>query len=152
RMAVQSFNAFYFVFIIAIVVGLSVLLSRLYKPDNLNDRRKILWILWGMVIGLPPLLFLNGVAQIRGIKVPHALAMTVGLLSLLFPTAFGYAIVKHRVMDVGVALRRSVKYFLASRMVQILEAIILATLLFYLLVPVLQSYSSRLGLNGIVVN
>jgi sigma-B regulation protein RsbU (phosphoserine phosphatase) len=134
-MATNAFNAFYLVFLAAIIIGLGLLYSRFYRTNSKKNKVKMSWVLLGIVIGLPPLLLLNGLGGIVGIKFSRESAMAAGLASLIFPLTFGYAIVKHRVIDIRWVLRLSVKYILVSRIVHAIESVIIVILLYYFLLP-----------------
>jgi sigma-B regulation protein RsbU (phosphoserine phosphatase) len=80
--------------------------------------RKTRVILWGTVAGLGPMLLLNLAGLLVG-KPPYAFLFWVwapaAIAVFLLPLSFAYAVVKHRVLEIPVLLRRSARYFLAQR-------------------------------------
>src|SRR5262245_3724954 len=150
-MATIGFNSFYLLFLAAILIGLALLFFRFNKTNSKINKLKLSWVLLGIVIGLPPLILLNGLGQIIGIEFSHKSAMAAGLVSLVFPLTFGYAIVKHRVLDIRWVLRRSVKYILMSRIVHAIEGVVIVLLLYYFLPPFMIRMGREDSLNTVVV-
>ena len=75
-------------------------------------------VVWGTLLGLVPALALQVVSLVLR-RPPAALgfwvwAPAVIALSLL-PLSYAYAVVKHRVLEVPVLLRRSARYLLVQR-------------------------------------
>jgi hypothetical protein len=96
--------------------------------------RKTRVILWGAIAGIGPMLLLNLAGLLVG-KPPYAFLFWVwapaALAILLLPLSFAYAVVKHRVLEIPVLLKRSARYFLVQRGFSIL--IILASVVVALL-------------------
>jgi signal transduction histidine kinase len=73
------------------------------------ERRKLRWILWGLLVGFPPYVVLWVIPQIvlkHGL-VPEEIVM---VMSGLIPMAFGVSILKYRVMDIDLIINRSLVY------------------------------------------
>ena len=150
KAATVSFNSFYIIFLIGCLIGVGARSLDLKWAESRQHKRKARLILFGMAIGLPPLVLLNGVAHFFGLTLQTTQAGIVGLLSLVFPAAFGYAIVKHRVMDVRLILRRSVKHLLISRLMLAVEAVLVVLVVYHLVSPFVQRITSTAG-NGALV-
>ena len=92
---------------------------------NVEDRRKLKVMLWGTLVGITPAIVIG---------IPYDLLhQRNSLLAGFHPGAFScfccrlsfaYAVVKHRVMDIPVLLRRSARYFLVERGFAILMLVI----------------------------
>jgi len=80
-----------------------------------EKRRKLRVLLWGTVVGLGPSLTVRAIADFARWEKPPWLDTATVILMLLFPLSFGYAVVKHRVLDVPVLLKRSARYVLVRR-------------------------------------
>ena len=93
--------------------GLSLLLN--VRASDAADRRKLKVVLWGTAIGVPPIVALYAVANNFHVNPPYWLSFVCVFLMLLFPLSFAYAVVKHRVLDVPVLLKRSARYFVVER-------------------------------------
>ena len=83
-----------------------------------DARRKARVIVWGVVCGLSPLLLLLTALYFTGRRfqdTPFWLYAFCVLALFLLPLSFAYAVVKHRVLEIPVLLRRSARYLLVQR-------------------------------------
>lgn len=84
----------------------------------LDVRRKTRVILLGVLVGLVPIVTLQIAVGIFGVP-PQHLPPAFWILSILslfaIPISLGYAVVKHRAMEIPVLLRRSARYLLVRR-------------------------------------
>ncbi len=94
--------------------GLSLLLNVVHA-SNPAERRKLKVVLWGTVIGVPPIVALYALADNFHFDPPYWVSFVCVCLMIVFPLSFAYAVVKHRVMDIPVLLRRSARYFVVER-------------------------------------
>jgi sigma-B regulation protein RsbU (phosphoserine phosphatase) len=81
-------------------------------------RRKTQVIVWGSVAALVPWLILQASAYIfhfGSYSITFWIWAPCVMMMLLLPLSFAYAILKHRVLDVPVLLRRSARYLLVQR-------------------------------------
>jgi sigma-B regulation protein RsbU (phosphoserine phosphatase) len=99
-------------FVLAMV---SLALNAFGPPDV---RRKTRVILFGMLVGLLPIMALQITIGIFGVPIQRLPVMfwVLSILSLFaIPFSLGYAVVKHRAMEIPVLLRRSARYLLVRR-------------------------------------
>jgi sigma-B regulation protein RsbU (phosphoserine phosphatase) len=99
-------------------LGLVSLLWNVLRSPDPDVRRKGRVVVWGTLLGLVPALVLQATAVVLR-RPPAALgfwawAPAVIALSLL-PLSYAYAVIKHRVLEVPVLLRRSARYLLVQR-------------------------------------
>jgi len=96
----------------------SLVWNRLAAPAA-EARRKLSVIVWGTVGGLLPMLLLvvAGIALGRNPFFEFPLLIWASTIAALFliPLSFAYAVVKHRVLEIPVLLKRSVRYLLVRR-------------------------------------
>jgi phosphoserine phosphatase RsbU/P len=78
-------------------------------------RRKSRVILWGTLIGVLPMVIERAAMDFAGYHPSFWVNTVLIVICALYPLSFGYAVVKHRVMDIPVLLRRSARYFLVQR-------------------------------------
>ena len=89
-----------------------------FRAVNPETQRKARVIVWGLACGLLPIMMLGLVISLKGGKVekvsfwPYAFCV---LALFLLPLSFAYAVVKHRVMEIPLLLRRSARYVLVQR-------------------------------------
>ncbi|HEX5413341.1 MAG TPA: SpoIIE family protein phosphatase [Terriglobia bacterium] len=104
-------------------MGLIALVGNAFTAPTPEARRKIRVILWGTLVGVLPISFITALGDFFRIHPPLAVGITLVLLLFLFPLSFAYAVVKHRVLEVPVLLRRGARYLLVLRGFTILLAL-----------------------------
>jgi eukaryotic-like serine/threonine-protein kinase len=97
---------------------LAVLARNYRSVTNANDRRRLRWVVGGTVIGLVPFLAIQ-VANVAGRVLGTPLNLQpffapANLATTAIPLSFGYAIIKHRVFDITLVVRRGLQYLLAK--------------------------------------
>ncbi|MBI4456124.1 MAG: PAS domain S-box protein [Acidobacteria bacterium] len=86
--------------------------SRLH-PESIEQRQQLKWIVGGTLLAIVPFAACYALPFSIGM-IPNSL-LEISILSLtLMPLGFGYAIIKYRLMDVDVILKRGGAYFIAS--------------------------------------
>ena len=80
-----------------------------------KSRRKSRVIFWGTIAGVLPIVIQRAAHDFVGYQGSFWPDALVGLVLLLYPLSFAYAVVKHRVMEIPVLLRRSARYVLVQR-------------------------------------
>jgi sigma-B regulation protein RsbU (phosphoserine phosphatase) len=118
-----------------ITLGFASLIGNAVSATTPEARRKIRVILWGTLIGVVPVSVQRALSDFFHVHPPIPLVVTLVLLLFLFPLSFAYAVVKHRVLEVPVLLRRGARYMLVLRGFTILLALVsIAVLLIFALV------------------
>jgi phosphoserine phosphatase RsbU/P len=105
-------------------LGLVALVGNAFTAPTPDARRKIRVILWGTLVGVLPISFLTALGDFFRIHPPLAVGLTLVILLFLFPLSFAYAVLKHRVLEVPVLLRRGARYVLVLRGFTILLALV----------------------------
>src|SRR5215208_1616646 len=89
--------------------GLLVLLRALSEVRAVTGRRQLRWIVWGTGLGVIP--FAGGYALPYALGASTTLPMELSAIPLsLVPLAFASAIVRYRLMDVEVIVKRALVY------------------------------------------
>jgi phosphoserine phosphatase RsbU/P len=116
----------------SVFLGLISLLCNRFSVSSVDDRRKIRVIFWGTVVGVTPAAVIALAQEVFHAEVSFWLNFAKVILLFLFPLSFAYAVVKHRVLDVPVLLKRSARYFLVERGFVILILVISVGATFWL--------------------
>jgi sigma-B regulation protein RsbU (phosphoserine phosphatase) len=98
-----------------VFLGLVSLLVNRFSVSSKDDLRKIKVIVWGTVVGVTPAVVIALAQEVFYAQTSFWLNFAKVILLFLFPVSFAYAVVKHRVMDVPVLLKRSARYFVVER-------------------------------------
>jgi len=78
-------------------------------------RRKTRVILSGTIVGILPVVIERAAYDFTGYQAPFWIDAAVVIAAILYPLSFAYSIVKHRVLEIPVLLRRSARYVLVQR-------------------------------------
>lgn len=107
-----------------LVAGLGVMIHALGRVRSVTARRQLRWLVWGTALG--------GVPFVLGYIVPYVLGLSpwwpLTLLALplaLMPLAFASAVVRYRLMDVEVIIKRTVVYTAAVVAIAAIYAVLL---------------------------
>ena len=101
-----------------LTLGVASVLWNAIASGNSETRRKSRVILWGTLTAVPAVaLTVSGIVPGQPIYdlFPFWIWAPAVLLLLLMPVSFAYAVVKHRVLEIPVLLRRSARYLLVLR-------------------------------------
>ncbi|HET7106621.1 MAG TPA: SpoIIE family protein phosphatase [Candidatus Acidoferrum sp.] len=95
-------------------------------------RRKSRVILWGTLIAVLPLVLEKAAIDFTEYRPSFWVNTILIIICALYPLSFGYAVVKHRVMEIPVLLRRSARYFLVQRgFIVLLFAVVFSAIAFF---------------------
>ena len=91
------------------IAGLTVLMRALRRVRSATARRQLRWIVWGTAFGAGPFALGYAMPYALGLRVSMPMELSVIPLSLV-PLAFASAIIRYRLMDVEVIVKRSIVY------------------------------------------
>ncbi len=136
----------YFFFSVSIAIILVVIRNYRVTTEP-QQRRRIKWVIVSTIVAsvihLPVIVFL----PVMSPPVQESLLTISWLLILVVPIAWAYAILKHRVLDISVVIRRSIRYLLASRGFILIEVLLAFALLSLLFAGRLGAWLDRFGSN-----
>jgi len=106
RLELQRLETVANVYLVACALaGLIVMLRALTSHRSVTGRRQLRWIVWGSSVGSLPFVLLYVVPLIFG-EPPSPLVSAAGALLGCIPLAFASAIVRYRLMDVEVIIKK----------------------------------------------
>jgi eukaryotic-like serine/threonine-protein kinase len=118
----------------AAVLGILAVIPHRYRQLRDEDqRRRVRWVVYGSSLALLTDLVYLGVSFAEGAAGPR-LALVTNICSAAIPLCMAYAVVKHRVLDIRVAVRGGLRYLLARRALQAAVALPAAVLAYTVLV------------------
>ncbi len=107
-------------FIVGLVAG-AVLLVRTYlTAKNALVRQQMKWVVWGTLIAVMPFTLLYAVVYLSGASTDRWLTDVAVLPLILIPFAFGYSVLRYRLMDVELVVRRVFVYALTTLAIALL--------------------------------
>lgn len=101
-------------FVAGVSLGASVLLWRFFKNRQPLVRQRLKWAVWGTIAAIIPILVFQ-LAK-RFVYLPEdnfSIALTTLPLALI-PLSFGHSVVRYRLMDVDVVVRRALVYAMTT--------------------------------------
>ncbi|MGH9765403.1 MAG: hypothetical protein ACREDR_27560, partial [Blastocatellia bacterium] len=93
--------------------GSVMLIVSFVKAKTSLHRQQLKWIIWGLALSVSPLILFYCIPYVLNLETtPFMLGAACGPL-ILIPLSFGYSIVRYRLMDVDVIMRRSFVHLVA---------------------------------------
>ncbi|HEX4566854.1 MAG TPA: ATP-binding protein, partial [Vicinamibacterales bacterium] len=117
---------------VSLVAGFAIMVRALRRVRSVTARRQLRWIVWGTALGSIPFTLGYAVPFAFGLQPVRGFEFTTLLLGLI-PLAFASAIVRYRLMDVEVIIKRALVYAAALAAIAAIYAILLriAGLIFF---------------------
>jgi two-component system NtrC family sensor kinase len=123
----------YIAFVASIIVSASLLLRTFIRTRSMVVRQQLKWVIWGMgVAGVAfaifylPTLFTFTSLLAAQVLAPEMLKLIAIAPLVLIPLTLGYSIVRYRLTDVDVVMRRSFAYIFATLSVATLFGSVMA--------------------------
>jgi PAS domain S-box-containing protein len=108
--------------------GLSLMTQALGRLRSVTARRQLRWIVWGSSVGALPFILLYVVPHLVGAVVP-GMEYTAVLLGCI-PLAFASALVRYRLMDIEVIIKRGLVVTAVALVLGVIYAVTLSLLSF----------------------
>jgi sigma-B regulation protein RsbU (phosphoserine phosphatase) len=116
-------------------IGMTSLFMNTFRPQSLDERRKMYILLAGVALGvIVPTALVIYLFQTNSNSV--FLISAIALCITAFPAAFAYVVIRHRVLGIQFILRRGLQYVLISRAFWVFETTLVFLLLYFLAMPV----------------
>jgi PAS domain S-box-containing protein len=114
-------------FIVALVASAALLVRTFVSARNAVVRQQVKWVVWGAVLAIAPFSLLYGVSYLIGAETDRWLS-DVAVLPLIFiPLSFGYSVLRYRLMDVELVVRRVFVYALTTLAIALLIGVVVYT-------------------------
>ena len=118
---------------LALLAMVAVMARNYWLLSEPDQRRRIRWVVYCSLVGLAPLFWWLFVATARlggGLANVPLYSLFVNAATITIPTSVAYAVVKHRLFDIKVVVRRGMQYLFARRLLQLLLALPIAGLVY----------------------
>ena len=144
------------------LVAYCVVLTRNYRSvTEVDQHRRMKWVVYGSLLGILPevmilmsrfVLGLIGQGQILTGDTFIFLNQIANAAIGIVPITWAYAIIKHRVFDINVVVRRGLQYLLAKNVLQILFALPLVALAYTIISNRNQTISDIVSHNPVYLS
>jgi PAS domain S-box-containing protein len=108
---------------VCLVGGFVIMTRALYRVRSVTARRQLRWIVWGTGLGALPFVFGYALPFALGFEPVRWFELTAVLLGLV-PLAFASAIIRYRLMDVEVIIKRGLVYAAAFAAIAAIYALL----------------------------
>ena len=109
---------------LCLIGGFVIMTRALYRVHSVTARRQLRWIVWGTGLGALPFVFGYALPFALGFTPAPMFELTAILLGLV-PLAFASAIIRYRLMDVEVIIKRGLVYAAAIAAIAAIYTIVL---------------------------
>ncbi len=102
-------------FVVGVSAGASLLVWRFFRYRQPVVRQRLKWTMWGTIAAIVPVVLMQLVERL-GFPIPDdnfSTAITTLPLALI-PLSFGHSVVRYRLMDVDVVVRRALVYAMTT--------------------------------------
>ncbi len=109
------YQANFYHFVAGVSAGAGLLVYRFFKSGQPVVRQRLKWTMWGTIAAIVPVVIMQLVEKLA-IQIPDdnfATAITTLPLALI-PLSFGHSVVRYRLMDVDVVVRRALVYAMTT--------------------------------------
>jgi PAS domain S-box-containing protein len=103
-----------FHFVVGLIASVSFLIKTWVQARNTVVRQQLKWVIWGLVLAVTPFTLLYGIGFLLGAQADPWLTNAAVLPLILIPLSFGYSVVRYRLMDVELVVRRVFVYVLTT--------------------------------------
>jgi two-component system NtrC family sensor kinase len=97
-------------FTLALVASAVLLVRTFVKSESAVVRQQLKWVVWGSALAITPFTLLYAVGYIFEANSESPVTDVAVLPLILIPLAFGYSVVRYRLMDVELVVRRAAVY------------------------------------------
>jgi two-component system, NtrC family, sensor kinase len=136
-------------FVVMLIASVVFLIRTWIRADSAVIRQQMKWVVWGTLLAVAPFSVFYGAGYIFGRQADPWLTDAAVLPLILIPLAFGYSVVRYRLMDVELVVRRVFVYVLTTLAI----ALMVGTVVYFAGLYALggdQSTSGELTLRVIV--
>ncbi len=104
----------FFHFATALIASTALLVRTWVRAKSAVVRQQLKWVVWGSLLAIAPFTLLYAVSYLFGARSDPWLTDAAVLPLILIPLAFGYSVIRYRLMDVELVVRRVFVYALTT--------------------------------------
>jgi PAS domain S-box-containing protein len=120
-------------FLVAIMAGAAMLIVRFVRSHQPVVRQQLKWVVWGSTLAVLPLTLIYGIRFIFDLPSSRLAAGLAILPLILIPLTFGNSVVRYRLMDVDIVVRRAVVYAFTTLAIAMMVGAVVFFAVFYAL-------------------
>jgi PAS domain S-box-containing protein len=113
--------------VMALIVSAVLLLRTSVNAKSTIVRQQVKWVMWGSVLAITPFTLLYAVVYLFGAPTDRWLTDVAIVPLAIIPFAFGYSVLRYRLMDVELVVRRVFVYALTTLAISLLIGVVVYT-------------------------
>lgn len=110
----------FFHFVVGLIASAALLVRTWIRAKSAVVRQQLKWVVWGSLLAIAPFTLLYGIGYLFGAQSDPWLIDAAVLPLVLIPLAFGYSVIRYRLMDVELVVRRVFVYALTTLAIALL--------------------------------
>jgi PAS domain S-box-containing protein len=138
-------------FMLGILTGAALLVRTFVKSEAAVVRQQLKWVVWGSALAVTPFTLLYAIPYIFGIRTENWLTDVAVIPLVLIPLTFGNSVVRYRLMDVDIVVRRAAVYALTTVAIALMIGAVVYAAGLYALVGEVSINELTLRVVGAVV-
>ena len=101
-------------FMLGILTSAALLVWTFVRSESAVIRQQLKWVVWGSALAITPFTLLYAIPYVFGVRTENWLTDIAVLPLILIPLTFGNSVVRYRLMDVDIVVRRAAVYALTT--------------------------------------
>jgi two-component system NtrC family sensor kinase len=101
-------------FVVALIASAALLIRTYFTAKAMIVKQQVKWVVWGTALAVTPFTLLYAVVYLFGAPTDRWLTDVALLPLALIPFSFGYSVLRYRLMDVELVVRRVFVYALTT--------------------------------------
>ncbi|HEX8098464.1 MAG TPA: hypothetical protein VF507_10520, partial [Pyrinomonadaceae bacterium] len=101
-------------FVLALLASAVLLVRTFVRSESAVVRQQLKWVVWGSALAIAPFTLLYAAGYLFGAGGESWMTDAAVLPLILIPLSFGYSVVRYRLMDVELVVRRGLVYTLTT--------------------------------------
>lgn len=138
-------------FMLGIFTGAALLVRTFVKSEAAVVRQQLKWVVWGSALAVTPFTLLYAIPYIFGIRTENWMTDVAVIPLVLIPLTFGNSVVRYRLMDVDIVVRRAAVYALTTVAIALMIGAVVYAAGLYALVGEVSINELTLRVVGAVV-
>ena len=130
NLVARFYKASFIHFVVALITSAVLLVRRFVINKSTVARQQLKWVVWGTVLAIAPFTVLYALGYIFGETAGPFTDVAI-LPLILIPLALGYSVVRYRLMDVELVVRRVAVYALTTLAITVAVGAIVYVVGFY---------------------
>jgi PAS domain S-box-containing protein len=120
-------------FALGILTGSVLLVRTFIKSEAVVVRQQLKWVVWGSALAITPFMLLYAIPYIFGIRTENWLKDVAVVPLILIPLTLGNSVVRYRLMDVDIVVRRAAVYALTTVVIALMCGVVVYVAAIYAL-------------------